>query len=55
MVVTSPSGATTYDFEPLVGPPTTKDSCKNGGWSTFDLPRLFKNQGDCIQYVNTGK
>ena len=36
---------------------TNKDDCKNGGWA--DLTRedgsSFKNQGDCIQYVNTGK
>jgi hypothetical protein len=38
-----------------VGPPTNKDQCKNGGWQTFDTPRRFKNQGDCIQYVNTGR
>ena len=35
---------------------TDKDECKNGGWA--DLTRedgsSFKNQGDCIQYVNTG-
>ena len=37
------------------GPPTTKDQCKNGGWQRFNVPRKFKNQGDCIQYVNTGK
>jgi uncharacterized protein len=37
------------------GPPTIKDQCKNGGWVLFDVPRTFKNQGDCIQYVNTGK
>jgi hypothetical protein len=34
-----------------------KDDCKKGGWA--DLSRAngtsFKNQGDCIQYVNTGK
>jgi len=34
-----------------------KDECKKGGW--MDLTRAdgssFKNQGDCIQYVNTGK
>jgi hypothetical protein len=34
--------------------PTNKDQCKNGGWKTFDSP-AFKNQGDCIQFVNTGK
>jgi hypothetical protein len=38
----------------LVGPPTSKDQCKNGGWKTLNNP-TFKNQGDCIQYVNTGK
>ena len=36
---------------------TKKDECKKGGWA--DLTRAdgssFKNQGDCIQYVNTGK
>lgn len=37
------------------GPPTTKDQCKNGGWERFNTPRTFKNQGDCIQFVNTGK
>lgn len=37
------------------GPPTNKDQCKDGNWQRFDVPRQFKNQGDCIQYVNTGK
>ena len=35
--------------------PTNKDQCKNGGWRNFDSPHTFKNQGDCIQFVNTGK
>jgi hypothetical protein len=34
--------------------PTSKDQCKNGGYTRFNDPK-FKNQGDCIQYVNTGK
>lgn len=38
-----------------VGPPINKDQCKNDGWKSFNTPRAFKNQGDCIQYVNTGK
>ncbi len=41
--------------DPVTGPPTNKDQCKNGGWQRFDSPRTFKNQGDCIQFVNTGK
>lgn len=36
--------------------PTNKDQCKNGGWMTFASGdgTAFSNQGDCIQYVNTG-
>jgi hypothetical protein len=36
---------------------TAKDKCKNGGWEhmTRTDNTTFKNQGDCIQYVNTGK
>jgi hypothetical protein len=49
------SSAGTPCAPPPVGPPTNKDQCKNGGWQTFNTPRTFKNQGDCIQYVNTGK
>jgi glucuronoarabinoxylan endo-1,4-beta-xylanase len=48
--------STTYDFEaqaPLVGPPTNKNQCKDGGWQTFNNP-TFKNQGDCMSYVATG-
>ena len=32
--------------------PTTKDQCKNGGWMTFNNP-TFKNQGDCVSYVQS--
>jgi hypothetical protein len=34
--------------------PTSKDDCKNGGWQAFTNP-TFKNQGDCISFVNNGK
>ena len=36
---------------------TTANQCKNGGWATRVRAdgSTFKNQGDCIQYVNTGK
>lgn len=37
------------------GPPRDKEQCKNGGWMRFDTPRKFKNQGDCIQFANTGR
>ncbi|HYL74524.1 MAG TPA: hypothetical protein VEU96_09985 [Bryobacteraceae bacterium] len=37
--------------------PNSKDQCKNGGWQLLFRAdgTGFKNQGDCIQYVNTGK
>lgn len=38
-----------------IGPPTNKDQCKKDGWKNFTVPEKFKNQGDCIQFVNTGK
>lgn len=41
--------------DPHTGPPQNSDQCKNGGWTLFDTPRRFKDQGDCIQFVNTGK
>jgi hypothetical protein len=34
--------------------PRSKEQCKNGGYTRFNDP-AFKNQGDCIQYFNTGK
>jgi hypothetical protein len=48
-------GFRTYAGTSGVGPPANKDACKDGGWATFTIPRAFKNQGDCIQFVNTGK
>jgi hypothetical protein len=43
----------TYNYES----PITIDQCKNGGWQTWTRANgtTFKNQGDCIQYVNTGR
>jgi hypothetical protein len=34
----------------VVGPPTNKDQCKNGGWKTFNNP-TFRNQGQCVSFV----
>jgi hypothetical protein len=31
--------------------PATKDDCKNGGWRAFG----FRNQGQCIAFVQTGR
>lgn len=47
---------TTYDFEPYVVA-KAKDQCKDGGFNVVKRAdgSSFKNQGDCVQYVNTGK
>ena len=31
--------------------PSTKDDCKNGGWEYYE----FKNQGQCVRFIETGK
>lgn len=46
---------TTFNFEPEIGPPAAANQCKNGGWTTFNSPRRFKNQGDCVSYTQNGK
>ena len=49
------AGCKTFDFEKFDAP-TNAEQCKKGGWQTFAPPAgPFKNQGQCIQYVNTGK
>ena len=47
----------TYDFE-VFSAPSDKAQCKDGGWQTFNPNRpegRFKNQGDCVQFFNTGQ
>jgi len=48
-------GSVTYDFEPFVTP-NSRESCKDGGWMTRTRAdgSPFKNQGDCVSYVNNG-
>ena len=40
--------ALVFDAKPL---PTTAEQCKNGGWHNYPQ---FKNQGQCIAFVNHG-
>ena len=46
----------TYDFEPY-RVATSKDDCKDGGFQTAKRAdgSPFKNQGQCVRYVNNGK
>jgi hypothetical protein len=38
----------------VVGPPTSANQCKKGGWKEFNNPS-FKNQGQCVSYFNKNK
>jgi hypothetical protein len=42
--------AVVTDVQPPPPLPTTKEQCKKGGYATFG----FRNQGQCIAFVNTG-
>jgi hypothetical protein len=37
------------------GPPRDNDQCKNNDWHRFDFPRTFRNQGDCMEFINTNR
>lgn len=51
-----PAGTpTTQSTTQLCGPPSSAGDCQNAGWMAFDHPRRFENQGDCQQYVITGR
>ncbi|MBP9718965.1 MAG: hypothetical protein KBD46_00685, partial [Candidatus Levybacteria bacterium] len=39
-----------FDFEPLVGPPTTYAECKGNGWKSFNNPSFTKKE-KCEKYV----
>ena len=36
-------------------PPANAEQCRSGKWQQFDVPRKFKNQGNCVQFVMTGR
>jgi len=39
-----------FSLEPCKPIPTTKDECKDGGWTAFSG---FKNEGDCVSFLAT--
>jgi len=43
-------GTFTVDVPEAPVDPVTKDDCKDGGWMAFG----FKNQGQCVDFVETG-
>jgi hypothetical protein len=65
-VIATMFGQGAVDFDPWLTAPapggcfsvaTTATQCKNGGWMSRIRAdgSIFRNQGDCIQYVNTGR
>ena len=49
--VAAGGGPQAIAVSPLPTLPTDKAQCKNGGWKTFGV---FKNQGDCVNFVAAG-
>lgn len=51
------AGAQAYTSNCTGVVPTSKAQCKNGGWQHLNRPDCspFKNQGDCVSFVETGK
>ena len=35
--------------------PVSIDECKNGGWKNFTYPKRFKNQGECMSFVESNR
>ncbi len=44
----------TVEVNNIIGPPMSKDECKDGGWITFNNP-TFKNQGQCVSYIQANE
>ena len=39
------------DNQRRCGPVSKVEECKNDGWSNFDFPTTFANQGECVKFV----
>ena len=50
-VIDVDGGIEVDNHELFAADPENADDCKNGGWDGFG----FRNQGQCIKFVNTGK
>ncbi len=48
VVLATGSDTTVYNFDPA---PADKLACKDGGWMTYG----FKNQGQCVRFIETGQ
>jgi quercetin dioxygenase-like cupin family protein len=50
-----PIGVNIPANEHRCGPPSTVEECTHGGWSMFNHPAPFANQGACVAYVTNRK
>ncbi len=50
-----PIGVNIPNNEHRCGPPSAVAECADGGWTGFNHPAPFANQGACIAYVNNRK
>ena len=48
---TMPAGSFIHSLPPVLTSPSTRDDCKKGGWEGYH----FKNQGQCVRFIETGK
>jgi quercetin dioxygenase-like cupin family protein len=53
--ITPVGGPFSVSTTQLCGPPLTVAECKDEGWVDFNHPRPFASQGDCMQFVVTGR
>ena len=49
---TSPYRINVVNAPVLIGPPTLMSQCKDNGWKVFSSP-VFKNQGECVSYIQS--
>lgn len=50
-----PIGVNIPNNEHRCGPPSTVEECRDEGWTTFNHPAPFRNQGACVEYVRNRK
>lgn len=57
VMVAAPTPTATTSVNAAAAVPTDTEQCKNGGWQTSARAdgTTFKNQGDCVSYVQNGK
>lgn len=45
----------TMPLRPPFGPPRTEKECMHGDFRRYNIPRAFKSQAECVEFVKSGK